>query len=888
MLKFPLILALSLAGVGATAAPSFFITVPLVRVPEVSPASISPELISFGSLQAGDTVAPIEVLVSNPVQGTAIKLGSYRFQGPGGPYRLMTSCDVLKPGDSCSAFVYADATQIGSHNAELIWPHSAKYADLHLSIASAVSKPLAELTGEASFGRIPVGSSVDRVYTLTNKGIGRLGLEQPSAASVAGNGFRFQATTCTSSLAVNSACSVTVRLTGMVAGAHVGSLTLNTTAGNLVSALSGTGEATDVSFTSGAVADFGRVNLGTSVDSAAITLKNSGNIAASGLTTEVVGDGFAIKSNTCGSSLAAGASCAMQISFQPLAAGARSGTLNVKQDNVVQATSPLSGVGTSSALLFNANGQGYMPVTVGVPRSYLYKVQNTGGSPVQLNGVAFATAIPSRFLVAEKPATTTCKEVLAANSSCFYGYEVKALHNDDQTSFAPTAILTSSLGTVQFNAGPTLVTSWANLIPSQPAIDFGSVALGESKDSPRITIRDQARDWARSALNIAVPTGYELVENSCGAESRGSATCYIKLRFVPMELKSYNAELRLTTTPDNGGQPFTLSMPLTATAVAGTGGNWAASEGLVNTEVNSSTTKLFTFANNAAAAVSVGSTSISGAGLSLASTTCTGSLAPGKACAVSVKFAPTEAKQYSGAVSVSLNGVPVSKALSAYGRIVTITTSKTSFPMGIRYASYGQSSSAYSETWAVLTNTSDATAQSLSNVITYAPGDPASYFWTPYNECRHQLPPGASCKAYLRTEGRGVGQFSGIYRYTWASGQLDMPYTFETREPTEVPTVVTPLADVALGSASIAKYRVTIPNRGWGGLYVYTPSISGNTSEFSIASGTTCAGNAVVNNASCDFNIMFTPKAKGLRPAATVAIQVGSVVQRIPLEASGL
>ncbi|WP_433306461.1 choice-of-anchor D domain-containing protein [Actinoplanes sp. CA-030573] len=75
-----------------------------------------------------------------------------------------------------------------------------------------------------------------------------------------------------------------------------------------------------------------------------VTITNGGNAAASSLTVSASGD-FAQSSN-CGTSLAAGASCTVTVTFRPTASGTRTGTLSV------------AGGGSSTAVALSGTGAG--------------------------------------------------------------------------------------------------------------------------------------------------------------------------------------------------------------------------------------------------------------------------------------------------------------------------------------------------------------------------------------------------------------------------------------------------------------------------------------------------------------------------------------------------
>src|SRR5262249_34977236 len=109
--------------------------------------------------------------------------------------------------------------------------------------------------------------------------------------------------------------------------------------------LSGTGAAAvPVAGLSPTSLTFGSQTVGTTSAAQGLTLSNTGTaaLAISGIATS--GD-FA-QTNNCGTSLAAGANCTINVTFTPTATGARTGTLSVT-DNAAGSpqTASLSGTG---------------------------------------------------------------------------------------------------------------------------------------------------------------------------------------------------------------------------------------------------------------------------------------------------------------------------------------------------------------------------------------------------------------------------------------------------------------------------------------------------------------------------------------------------------------
>src|SRR5450755_2888633 len=205
-----------------------------------------------------------------------------------------------------------------------------------------------------SFGNQAVGAaSTAQTVTLTNTGSASLSVSTIAIAGTNSGDFA-QTNNCPSSLAANATCTVNVTFTPGAAGARSGSLTLTDTASDSPQtvALSGTGTTQAPAATLNPTSiSFGNQAVSVKSPSQALTLTSSGgsalNISAIALSGTNSGD-FA-QTNNCPSSLAANATCTINVTFTPGAAGARSGSLTLT-DNA--SGSPqmvaLSGTGTSS------------------------------------------------------------------------------------------------------------------------------------------------------------------------------------------------------------------------------------------------------------------------------------------------------------------------------------------------------------------------------------------------------------------------------------------------------------------------------------------------------------------------------------------------------------
>ena len=193
--------------------------------------------------------------------------------------------------------------------------------------------------GSHDFGSQAVGnSSAASAFTLTNGTSTAL-----SGLSISASGDFSQTNNCGASLAANSSCTINVTFTPTAAGSRPGTLTASYTGGSVSSQLTGTGTTGTVTLTP-ASKDFGSQNVGTSSAAQAFTLNNGTASALTSLSIASSPSDYS-QTNNCGTSLAAGSSCTINVTFIPTQSGSRPGTLSASY-NGGSISSSLAGMGT--------------------------------------------------------------------------------------------------------------------------------------------------------------------------------------------------------------------------------------------------------------------------------------------------------------------------------------------------------------------------------------------------------------------------------------------------------------------------------------------------------------------------------------------------------------
>src|ERR1051326_1921337 len=201
-------------------------------------------------------------------------------------------------------------------------------------------------------------TSAPQTVTLTNSGTAPLTMSGMVASG------DFSATNdCGATVAPKARCTISVTFTPTVAGERTGAGTITDNAADSPQSisLSGTGLAPVTVSPTGLT--FGNQTVGSTSAPQAITVTN--NQTTSLTISSIVVTGDFSQSNTCGSSLAAGAKCTVNASFTPTAMGTRSGAITIVHSAASSPTSvQLTGTGIVN-LTLSASTLSFGSVTVG-------------------------------------------------------------------------------------------------------------------------------------------------------------------------------------------------------------------------------------------------------------------------------------------------------------------------------------------------------------------------------------------------------------------------------------------------------------------------------------------------------------------------------------------
>lgn len=182
-----------------------------------------------------------------------------------------------------------------------------------------------------------------------------------SITSITASANWSEANNCGSSMASETTCTVNVSFKPTSMGELTGTLAIQSSQGNMSVSLTGTGIAPIVSFSAPSVT-FPSQMVGIASSSQMINLENTGTATLTGIAISIAGTNSSdfAETTSCGTTMAAGSSCAISIVFTPGGIGTRTATLKVA-DNASGSPQSVSITGTGTGTTTGALQ--FIPVT---------------------------------------------------------------------------------------------------------------------------------------------------------------------------------------------------------------------------------------------------------------------------------------------------------------------------------------------------------------------------------------------------------------------------------------------------------------------------------------------------------------------------------------------
>jgi hypothetical protein len=617
-------------------------------------ATLAPNL-TFTGTNVGTTSA-VQIVTLTNLSAFAFNVQSIAFGGTAAAeFSQTNTCGTsVSASGNCTISVTFKPTGTGNQNATLTVTSDAAASPQSVSILGVGTAPVATLSpatnSTITFPNQPLSaSSLAIPITLTNTGTGPLNIPVGGITITgAAAGDFSQTNTCGTQVAVNAICAINVTFTPSALNSR--SATLNIADDAIPSPqtifLVGTGVQVKPPTVAPPSLTFTNQPLNQPSTAQTVTITNTDPVYTLSLSAPVTTGDFQVVAQTgsCGTSLAATASCVIAVAFTPTASGTRTGTLTVSTNgSSTPLLVPLTGTGGAAAAvnptslnLGSANvGESSLPLTV--------TLTNSSAFPVNITSVTLSGLGASEFV-----ASNNCGTIVPASSACTVSVTFKPTATGNQT-----ATLT---------------------IGSDAATPFAAVSLTGNGTAPVVSLSVQSLNFSPQAQNVpsnplpvtltntgtgplnftsiaitGTASGDFSQTNNCGAQVIAGGNCVINVTFTPTALNSRIAGLVFTDdatfTPPTSPQTVALS----GTGISGSGTislspttlpfgnqleNTTSTPAQTVTLTNSSTTSVLT----------VTSIAISGnADFAIATNSCAATpftLAVGASCSLTLTFTP--------------------------------------------------------------------------------------------------------------------------------------------------------------------------------------------------------------------------------------------------------
>ena len=414
---------------------------------------VSANSIAFGSV-AVNTTSPAQHVALENTGSASLSISSVAVSGTyASRFAQSNNCGKsLAAGASCTISLTFSPNTTGLRFATLNISTSAEGGQKSVSlngVGVAGTTPAAGLSpGSLAFASQPVGTTSGAgTATLDNAGTGALSISSVTITGANPGDFA-QANNCGSSLPAGSTCTFSITFTPAASGSRAALLSVadNSAGSPQTVSLSGTGTVASASLSPTGLS-FGNQPVNAKSGTLTATLTNGGAAALSlssiALTGANAGD-FA-QSNTCGTSVAAGASCTVSVTFDPTASGSRSASVSFTDNaNGSPQSLGLSGTGTSATVSLSPSSLSFTNQPISVTSSaQIVTLTNGGSTALSISSLTITGTNAADFA----EVANTCGSSVAAGANCSIGVAFTPSTSNSET--ASLAIADNATGSPQ-------------------------------------------------------------------------------------------------------------------------------------------------------------------------------------------------------------------------------------------------------------------------------------------------------------------------------------------------------------------------------------------------------------------------------------------------------
>jgi hypothetical protein len=671
---------------------------------------------------------------------------------------------------------------------------------------------------------------------------------------------------CGTSLTAGAGCNFQVTFDPAAAGNRTATITIANSAANQTLNLAGFGEAaTPSAFVRDPSLVFPNQVIATPSTAQNITLVNNGDtpltiasVTASG--TDKADFTLADNCPLTPSTLTAGASCTVGVTFTPAAAGNRTATVTIMDNAPGSPRSiALSGIGLTAtqaleidrkALVFPVESVGD---TVNQPNPQTVTLTNTGNLPVTISSIVSSS---TDFVVANScplspatlppgPSGNTCT-VSITFTPAKAGAASGTLTITDTAPGASPKVTMSGTG----------VTDVKTVAVTPATIAFIPQVVGTSSGFTQTVTISNTGNTTITMTNATVTTGYSL-SNGCNNIVLSPATsCAIGIGFTPAQAKVLTGTLTITDT----ASPATQKIALTGTGIT------------ANTEISLSQTSMVFdqevvgvasqpeavyYYNQSNATVNLTSVVLTGGDYSMTNG-CVTSVGALSSCNIKVTFKPVSAGVRTGTIMIidSAPGSPRTINLSGTG-VTAAAPQVTLTPTTLTFASQAVGTSSPAQN-INLTNSGEANLTVTG--ITVGGADAGDFPQT--NNCPATLTAGFSCSIMVTFKPAATGARTASVSI--ADNAAGSPQTVAlsgtgtagtSPQVTFTPSSLT-FANVPINTTSSSQ-AATLKNTGAAALTITNIAASGTVAG-DFAETNNCPASVAVNG-TCTITVTFTP-----------------------------
>ena len=712
--------------------------------------SFSPTSVAFGTVLVGSTSPSSTVKLTNTGTGP-LTISNITITGTNpADFAQTNNCGgSVNAGGSCNIVATCTPLSAASFSASVSVTDNAAGSPQAVPLTCTGSSPSTGISfspTSISFAGQTVGtSSSPTAITVTNTGGSTLTIT--GVAIVGGNTTSFTQTNNCGSVAPAGTCTINVTFSPKVAGALSSSVSVtDNAAGSPQSVpLTGTGNGVaNIGFNPTTLA-FGNQAVSSTSAALTTTISNPGtaSLTLSSITlTGANAADYAISANTCGGSLAVGATCAVSVTFTPGSTGARTASLTFTDNAPASPQNvALTGTGTQAGASFSPPFLAFGSQAVGTTSTPLTTtLTNTGSATLNISSITLTGTNPGDFLIS----ANTCGTTLAASGTCTVS--VAFTPSVASTRGANLTFADSAPASPQNVALTGTGTGVAGISIAPSSIIFPSTKVGQESPTQQVT----ATNTGSAIINITsilVSGGnsgdFQKTNTTCGATLAVGTSCTVNMSFLPTASGARSSTLVFTDSAANSPQSVALSGTATQSGAVIS----PTSIAFPNTAVGvMSAGQNVTLTNNGTATLNISSILLGGTNpsyFSISANTCGATLAASANCVVSVTFTPQTAITATGTLSFTDDG-------PASPQMATLSGTGTTSALSFNPASLTFPNTALTVTSAPMTITVSNTGNGAVTISSIAvTGTNASNF-AQTNNCGASLAGNSSCTVTVR------------------------------------------------------------------------------------------------------------------------------------------